>query len=202
MKFCKYLINLLNAGKGKIQKRTTKAKTTFSIGRGKKAERDRSTGETVKEETKRRRHRWLLCHRWYRWELFVLSSERKPSPHVLKHILEWLSTGRPILSARRTIVIRYVPEEQLVATLSRERGLDVLPALWRFSKKKTKKEKIEGGEKEARRKEHEVNPCECIHPRALHTWPSKDFHTYSVEENTRLRMYARGNKRAGGRKYR
>lgn len=63
------------------------------------------------------------------------------------------------------------------------------------SRKKNKKEKkIEGGEKEARRKEHEVNPCECIHPRALHTWPSKDFHTYSVEENTRLRMYARGNK--------
>ena len=40
---------------------------------------------------------------------FKLGEKTEPS-RVLKHILEWLSTGCPILS-RRAIVIRRVPEE-------------------------------------------------------------------------------------------
>lgn len=45
---------------------------------------------------------------------FKLGEKTEPS-RVLKHILEWLSTGCPMLScSRRAIVIRRVPEEQLV----------------------------------------------------------------------------------------
>lgn len=47
---------------------------------------------------------------------FKLGEKTEPS-RVLKHILEWLSTGCPILS-RKAIVIRRVPEELLSLSLS------------------------------------------------------------------------------------
>lgn len=59
--------------------------------------------EAKEEETERRgeggniRER-LLCYRCHERELFVLSFEEKSEP-LLKHILEWLSTGSSVLSS-------------------------------------------------------------------------------------------------------
>lgn len=110
---------------------------------------------------------------------FKLGEKTEPS-RVLKHILEWLSTGCPILS-RRAIVIRRVPEEQLSLFLSGDRR----------GKKKERKGERKGGK---------GNPRECIHPCRLHARPSKDFHTTCTRAKKTLDadVQAGGNLRVGG----
>jgi len=75
----------------------------------------------------------LLCYRCHERELFVLSFEEKSEP-LLKHILERLSTGSPVLSSNgeghRNIVrpgeVRS-PSLSFSLSFERERGFDVLP---------------------------------------------------------------------------
>lgn len=79
---------------------------------------------------------------------FKLGEKTEPS-RVLKHILEWLSTGCPMLScSRRAIVIRRVPEEQLVP-LSLSLSLMLRPGIVE-KKEKSEKEKEEGREEKWR----------------------------------------------------
>lgn len=67
------------------------------LGRGKEAEKKR---EREKEGERKyiRERELLLCYRCHERELFVLSFEEKSEP-LLKHILEWLSTGSSVPSS-------------------------------------------------------------------------------------------------------
>lgn len=62
--------------------------------RKKEREREREEGKGTEEGGNIRER--LLCYRCHERELFVLSFEEKSEP-LLKHILEWLSTGSPVL---------------------------------------------------------------------------------------------------------
>lgn len=65
-------------------------KNIWSRERGEEKEKEvRGEGGNIRER--------LLCYRCHERELFVLSFEEKSEP-LLKHILEWLSTGSPVLS--------------------------------------------------------------------------------------------------------
>lgn len=91
----------------------------------------------------------LLCYRCHERELFVLSFEEKSEP-LLKHILEWLSTGSPVLSSTDGEDHRNIVPEELVAACfslslsslsfkrerERERALMFCRSPSRFSKKK------------------------------------------------------------------
>lgn len=80
---------------------------------------------------------------------FKLGEKTEPS-RVLKYILEWLSTGCPMLScSRRAIVIRRVPEEQLVP-LSLSLSLSDASSGIVEKKEKSEKEEEEGREEKWR----------------------------------------------------
>lgn len=127
---------------------------------------------------------------------FKLGEKTEPS-RVLKHILEWLSTGCPMLScSRRAIVIRRVPEEQLVPL---SLSLSLSDASSGDSRKKGEKRKRRGGGKGGK-VAGIGNPRECIHPCRLHARPSKDFHTTCTraKKTVDADVEAGGNLRVGG----
>lgn len=118
-------------------------------GGGRKREKECSVAGKRRRKKRGRRgeggniRKRLLCYRCHERELFVLSFEEKSEP-LLKHILEWLSTGSPVLSSNcegRHNIVRprgacgHSFSFSLSLPLLKERGLDVLSGSFRIHEK-------------------------------------------------------------------